>query len=91
VLRSKGNHETKAGFYDRVIRQGTAMPIARVREVAASSRYSFQDAIEQGVSRALATYSDIQGVVVQEQKVLLEDSKIACYRVTLKVFLAVTD
>jgi dodecin len=67
------------------------MSIARVSEVTASSRYSFQDAIERGVTRAIANHGNIDGVVVQEQKVLIECRKIACYRVTLKVVLSVTD
>ena len=67
------------------------MSIARVSEVTASSRYSFQAAIEQGDTRAMASHRNIDGVVVQEQKVLIEDRKIACYRVTLKVVLSVTD
>jgi dodecin len=72
-------------------REGTVMPIARTREVTASSRDSFQGAIEQGVTRALASHRNIEGVVVQEQKVLVEDRKISCYRVTLKVILVITD
>ena len=71
--------------------QGTAMPIARVSEVTASSRHSFQDAIEQGVTRAIATHRNVEGLVVQEQKVLIEERKIACHRVTLKIVLCVTD
>ena len=67
------------------------MPIARVSEVTATSRHSFQDAIEQGVNRAIASYRNIEGAVVQEQKVLVEDGKIACYRVTLRLSLVVTD
>ena len=67
------------------------MSIARLSEVTASSRHSFQDAIEQGVSRAIANHRNIHAVVVQEQKVLIEDRKIAGYRVTLKVVLSVTD
>ena len=47
------------------------MPIARVSEVTASSRHSFQDAIEQGFARAIASYRT-KAVVVQEQKVLIE-------------------
>ena len=65
------------------------MPIARGSEVTASSRPSFQDAIEQGVARAIASHSNIEGAVVQEQKVLIGDRKMACYRVTLKVTLVV--
>ena len=55
------------------------MPIARVSEVTASSRHSFQDAIEQGVARAIASHRNIEGALVGEQ-VLVEDGKIACYR-----------
>ena len=67
------------------------MPLARVNEVTASSRHSFHDAIEQGVARAIASHRNIEGAIVQEQKVLVEDGKIACYRVTLRVGLVVTD
>ena len=51
------------------------MPIARASEVTASSRRSFRDAIEQGVARAIANHRNIEGAVVQEQKVLIEDGK----------------
>ena len=67
------------------------MSVARVSEVTASSRSSFQDAVEQGVSRAIASHRNIEGALVQEQKVLVEDGKIACYRVTLKVTFIITD
>jgi hypothetical protein len=49
------------------------MPIARVSEVTASSRRSFHDAIAQGVAHAIAR--NMEGAVVQEQKVLIEDGK----------------
>jgi hypothetical protein len=58
----------EAGFYDRRKERETAMPIARISEVTASSRHSFQDAIEQGVTRAIASYKDIDSVVVQDQR-----------------------
>ena len=67
------------------------MPIARISEVTASSSRSFQDAVEQGITRAIANHKNIEGAVVQEQKVLVEDGKIACYRVTLKVTFVVTE
>ena len=55
------------------------MSVARVSEVTASSRSSFQDAVEQGVTRAIASHRNIEGALVREQ-VLVEDGKIACYR-----------
>lgn len=67
------------------------MSVARVREVTASSKSSFQDAVQQGISRAIATYGNIEGAVVQAQKVVVEDGKIACYRATLKLTFIVTD
>jgi flavin-binding protein dodecin len=62
-----------------------------VSEVTATSRHSFQDGIVQGVTRVIARHANIDGIVVQEQKVPVEDRKIECYRVTLKVVLGVTD
>jgi dodecin len=61
------------------------MTVAKVIEITASSKKSFDDAIAQGVARASETISDIQGAWVQEQKVVISKGKIVEYRVNMKL------
>ena len=61
------------------------MSVARVTEIIASSKKSFEDAIENGVERACRTLDDVTGAWVQDQKVTIKDGKIEEYRVNLKV------
>jgi flavin-binding protein dodecin len=61
------------------------MSVARVTEIIASSKKSFEDATEKGVERACKTLKGVQGAWVQDQKVTVKDNKIDEYRVTLKV------
>ena len=61
------------------------MAVARVTEIIAGSKKSFQDAIEQGISRASKTLKNIEGAWVQDQKVVVEKGKIVEYRVAMKV------
>ncbi|MEW9808376.1 dodecin family protein [Mesorhizobium sp. ZMM04-5] len=67
------------------------MSVARVTEITASSKKSFQDAIEKGISRAAKTLKNVQGAWIQEQKVVVEDGQIAAYRVNKKVTFILTD
>jgi flavin-binding protein dodecin len=61
------------------------MAVAKVVEVTAASRKSFEDAIEQGISRASDTLENVEGAWVQEQKVTVKNGKIDEYRVNMKV------
>ena len=61
------------------------MPVARVTEITASSTKSFEDAIQIGVDRASKTLENVQGAWIKEQKVVVQNNKIAEYRVTMKV------
>ena len=61
------------------------MSVARVTEIIASSKKSFEDAVEEGVKRAAETLKNVEGAWVQDQKVIIRDGKIAEYRVNLKV------
>ena len=61
------------------------MPVARVTEITASSTKSFEDAIQVGVDRANKTLENVQGAWIKEQKVVVQNNKIAEYRVTMKV------
>jgi dodecin len=61
------------------------MTVAKVVEIYASSPKSFEDAIQQGISRAHKTLKNIRGAWVHEQKVDVEKGKIVGYRVNMKV------
>ena len=67
------------------------MSVARVTEVIASSKKSFDDAIENGVERASKTLKNVSAAWVQDQNVVVENGKIAEYRVALKVTFILED
>jgi flavin-binding protein dodecin len=67
------------------------MSVARVTEITASSTRSFEDALQEGVARAVKTLKNVEGAWVQEQKVVVRDGQIAEYRVNIKVTFVLED
>ena len=67
------------------------MSVARVTEIISSSSKSFEDAIQQGIARAVKTLKNVEGAWVKEQKVTVKDGKIHEYRVDLKVTFILVD
>ncbi|MCA9536346.1 MAG: dodecin domain-containing protein [Myxococcales bacterium] len=67
------------------------MSVARVTEIISSSETSFDDAVQQGVARAVKTLKNVRSAWVQDQKVHVENGKIASYRVNLKVTFVLED
>lgn len=67
------------------------MSVARVTEIISSSDTSFDDAVQQGVARAVKTLKNVRSAWVQDQKVHVENGKIASYRVNLKVTFVLED
>lgn len=61
------------------------MSVAKVIELTATSSKSFEDAIQQGVSRASKTLKNVQGAWIKEQQVNIEDGRITGYRVNMMV------
>jgi flavin-binding protein dodecin len=61
------------------------MAVAKVVEISAESKKSFEDAILQGVSRATESLHNVRGAWIKEQKVSIENGKITAYRVFLRV------
>ena len=62
------------------------MSVARVSEIKASSTESFDDAIRQGVARAVKTLRNVKSAWVQNQDVMVNEAgNITEYRVQLKV------
>jgi flavin-binding protein dodecin len=67
------------------------MSVARVTEIIASSKKSFDDAVKEGVDRACKTLDNVTGAWVQDQKVSIHKGKIVEYRVNLKVTFVLKD
>ena len=61
------------------------MAVARVTEIIAGSKKSFDDAIEKGLKRASQTLSGVSGAWVKDQSIILDDGEVKEYRVVLKV------
>jgi flavin-binding protein dodecin len=67
------------------------MSVAKVTEITASSKKSFEDAIQGGVKRASKTLEKIKGAWVNEMSVTVKDGKIEEYRVNMKVTFVLKD
>ena len=61
------------------------MSVAKVIEIIATSKKSFEDAIQQGVSRASETISGVAAAWVKDHSVEITKGKVTEYRVTLKI------
>lgn len=68
------------------------MSIARVTEIKASSKKSFDDAIIAGIGRAHKTLKNVKSAWIENQEVLIDDhGEIAEYRVQMKVTFILED
>ena len=68
------------------------MSIARVTEIKASSKKSFDDAIKAGVARAQKTLTKVRSAWIENQEVLIDDKgQITEYRVQMKVTFILED
>lgn len=67
------------------------MSVAKITEISATSKKSFQDAIEKGIRRATKTLKNVTGAWVNEQKVRIDDGAIVSYQVNMKVTFILKD
>jgi flavin-binding protein dodecin len=67
------------------------MSVAKVTEIIASSKTSFDDAIKVGLTRASKTIENIKSAWVKDQYVEFKDGEISSYRVILKVTFLLND
>ncbi|MEO6349588.1 MAG: dodecin family protein [Candidatus Limnocylindrales bacterium] len=67
------------------------MAVARVTEISSTSTTSFDDAIEQGISRATKTLRNVRSAWVKEQRVDVRDDRITQYQVNLMVTFVLDD
>jgi len=68
------------------------MSVAKVSEISATSSKSFEDAMQQGLTRASKTLRHIRGAWVKEQHVRCdEDGRITEYQVNMMVTFVLDD
>jgi flavin-binding protein dodecin len=61
------------------------MSVAKVSEISATSSKGFEDAIQQGLSRASKTLRHVRSAWVKEQHVRCDNGKIVEYQVNMMV------
>ena len=61
------------------------MSVAKIIELSVESPKSFEDAIQSGIILASKTVHGIKSAWVKEQHVVIDNGKVALYRVDLKV------
>jgi dodecin len=67
------------------------MSVARITEISASSEKSFEDATQQGISRATSTLRHVTSAWIKEQRVNLDEGKITNYQVNLLITFLLED
>ena len=67
------------------------MSVAKIIEISSQSPASFDDAIREGIKRASKTVKNIKSAWIQEQQVVVENSKIVGYRVDMKLTFLLND
>ena len=65
--------------------------IARVTEITARSKRSFEDAVQSGLERASATLRNVEGAWIKDQKITMRDGKIDSYQVDMLVTFVLDD
>lgn len=61
------------------------MAVAKVTEISSTSSSSFEDAINQGISRASKTLRNVRSAWIKEQQVRVEDGRITEYQVNMMI------
>jgi flavin-binding protein dodecin len=67
------------------------MSVARVVELSATSTKSFEDAIQQGVSRATKTLRNVTGAWIKEQQLKLDKGTVSEYQVNMLITFVLED
>ena len=67
------------------------MSVARITELSATSQTSFEDAIQQAISRATSTLRGVEGAWIKDQNVLTQAGNITGYKANLEVTFVLED
>jgi dodecin len=69
----------------RALQRRNPMSVAKIIKLSAESTKSFEDAIQNGITRASKTIHGIKSAWVKEQHLVIDNGKVSLYRVDLKV------
>jgi len=67
------------------------MSVAKILEISSTSTKSFEDAINQAISRACKTLHGVKSAWIKEQRVTIENNKVASYQVNVLVTFIMDD
>ena len=67
------------------------MSVAKIIELSSTSNKSFEDAINQAISRACKTLHGVKSAWIKEQRVTIENNKVASYQVNVLVTFIMDD
>lgn len=67
------------------------MSVAKVTEISSTSTKSFEDAIQNGLSRAGQTIRNIRSAWIKEQQVRLDQGRIVEYQVNMMLTFVLDD
>jgi flavin-binding protein dodecin len=67
------------------------MTIAKISEISSTSTVSFEDAIQQGITRATKTLRNVKSVWIKEQHVRVENGRPSKYQVNMMVTFVLED
>lgn len=67
------------------------MSVAKVTEIIADSKDSFEDAVKQGIRRANKTLDQVKSAWIKEQQVVIKDGEVENFRVVMKVTFLLKD
>ena len=72
-------------------RKVKAMSVASVTEISATSETSFEEAIDNAISRATQTLRNVEGAWVKDMNIMIENGRITGYKVNLLVTFVMED
>jgi dodecin len=67
------------------------MSVAKVTEISATSPKSFEDAVQQGLTRASKTIRNIRSAWIKEHQVRVQDGRVTEYQVNMMVTFVLDD
>jgi dodecin len=67
------------------------MSIAKISEISATSTKGFEDAIQQGITRANKTLRNIRSAWIKEQHVRVDKGRLSEYQVNMMVTFVLED
>jgi flavin-binding protein dodecin len=67
------------------------MSVGKVSEITASSTKSFEDALQQGITRATKTLENVRSAWIQDHEVVINNGKITEYKIKMKITFVLND